>query len=567
MPVTSIQPDSSLLVLEGNGLGVNEMGPSAIPGLKETTNFRPRYAKQQPKKKGLIAKFFSNMSRLGMSYDEDVIKNMRAMPADKSLLPKDERLAHQDLIQMANSQWKVKSNADKNFYEKDYPQKVVALRKLAMQPELEQILTTMANEAIVYDTDLTYFCTPFIEPGELADLKKKDRDNINKELSTYFRRFYKMLNWKYKAWDDFYKWLVEGLLAYEIVWDSLEKPTKIIGLVPLDPASLTRKYEQNKIYWIQYDGVQGKERKLLDSQVVYIAYQESNSVSRTSYLERLVRPFNIYRIIEQAYVIWTVTNAQSKMKFTIPTRGMNKPTGMQTLASAMNRYKEDIKFVGDTGELTINGQVTMPFNKEYWFPENESGTPQVESIGNDGPDLNDSDQLKYFKNQLLRTSFIPLSRFDAESGETWFGADATATARDEINFGRYVGRMRNIYSQIMIKPLQLQMACSHPELQDNRELLEAISLQYNSYNLFEEMLEIEYMQKKVDFIQTMKDSLIDEDPATGNQFRYFSSEWLVERYLKLSKADIDLNNKLKKEETEKWTEMSKEAADAQGDDM
>jgi hypothetical protein len=30
----------------------------------------------------------------------------------------------------------------------------------------------------------------------------------------------------------------------------------------------------------------------------------------------------------------------------------------------MNKYKEDIKFVGDTGELQINGQVHMPFNKE-----------------------------------------------------------------------------------------------------------------------------------------------------------------------------------------------------------
>lgn len=234
--------------------------------------------------------------------------------------------------------------------------------------------------------------------------------------------------------------------------------------------------------------MQGKERKLLDSQVIYIAFQETECINRTSYLERLIRPFNIYRIIEQAQLIWTITNASYKMKFTIPTKGMTKPMGMQTLASAMNKYKEDIKFISDTGELQINGQVNMPFMKEYWFPENDAGSPEVETLGGDGPDLNDNDQLKYFKNQLYRISNIPLSRFDQESGETWFGSDATSVARTEIDFGRYVGRMRNRFSQIMIKPLQLQLALSIPELQDNRQLLESVSLQYNSYNLFEEMM-------------------------------------------------------------------------------
>jgi hypothetical protein len=57
-----------------------------------------------------------------------------------------------------------------------------------------------------------------------------------------------MLNWKYNAWDDFKRFLIEGILAYEIVYDSLEKPTKIIGIVPLDAATLTKKFENNKFF-------------------------------------------------------------------------------------------------------------------------------------------------------------------------------------------------------------------------------------------------------------------------------------------------------------------------------
>lgn len=558
-----IQESSSMFIGEGNNL----QDPTNIPGFKQTTNFRPQYAAQQEdKKKGKIARFFSNMARLGMTYDDKVIDNMRAIPADKNFIPKDEQLINQDLFTQMSSAWKQKSNADKSFFEKDFAQKRDALRKLALQPELEDILDVMSNESIVYDTDLTYFAEPFIEIQELHDIKKEFRKDIEDKMGIYYRKFYKMLNWKYAAWDDYKKWLIEGILAWEIVYDSLEKPKEIIGLIPLDPATLTKKYENNKWYWIQYKGIQGKERKLLDSQVIYVPFQETNSVNRLSYLERLIRPFNIYRIIEQAQLIWTITNSSYKMKFTIPVKGMNKTMGMQTLSSAMNRYKEDIKFVSDTGEITINGQATMPFNKEYWFPENDSGSPEVETLGGDGPELNDNDQLKFFKNQLYKVSKIPLSRFDQESGETWFGADATSVARTEIDFARYVNRMRNQFSQIILKPLKLQLALSIPELQDNRAFLESISLQYKSYNLFEEMMEMELMQKRVEFIQSMKESMVDMD-IEGNEIKYFSSKFLVQKYLKYSSEDIKLNNKLKQEEIEDLNLAGGEASAAAGEAM
>lgn len=541
-----LQDSSSMMI----GEGYNLPNANNIPGFKETTNFRPKYANAQPeKKKGTIAKFFSNMSRLGMSYDEQVIKNMRAIPADKNFIPKQQQLVQQDLFsQMANN-WKVKSNQDKDFFSKDFPQKRVALRKLAMQPELEDILDTMTNEAIVYDGDLTYFAEPYIESQEINMFTKDVQDKINNSVSYNFRRFYKMLNWKYNAWDDFKRFLVEGILAWEIVYDRLDKPTKIIGIVPLDPATLTKKFENNKWYWVQYKGMQNKERTLLDSQVIYVAYEETQCLTRVSYLERLIRPFNIYRIIEQAQLIWTITNASYKTKFTIPVKGMNRTLGMQTLSSAMNKYKEDIKFMPDTGELTINGQVNLPFNKEYWFPENDSGSPNIETLGGDGPNLNDDDQLRYFKNQLYKISKIPLSRFDQDSGETWFGSDPTSTARTEIDFSRFVTRLRNKFAMIMIKPLQMQLSLDVPDLQDNREILEAVSLKFNSYNLFEEMMQIELMNKRVEFIQSMKDGMIDMD-QNGNEIKFWSSKFLVQKYLKMSDADLKLNDKLKKEEIE-----------------
>lgn len=561
--VNTKQESSSMLIGEGYDLYEGALNDySNIPGFKQTTNFKPKYAHDQEtkKKKRTIAKIFSSLSKWGMDYDDDIIKNVRAIPADKNLLPKPFQLENQDLFSQLSSGWKVKSNADKNFFEKDFAIKRTALRQLAVQPELEDILDTMTNESVVYDSNYVYFAEPYIDVNDMSDFTTETQDKIKDCMSRNYKKLYRMLKWRTNAWDDFKRYLIEGILSWEIVFDSLEKPTKIIGMVPIDAATLTRKYENGKWYWVQYKGIQGKERKLLDSQVVYITYQDTNVINRLSYLERLVRPFNIYRIIEQAQIVWTVTNAQYKLKFTIPTKNMNRVLAQQTLNSAMNRYKEDIKFVSDTGELTINGQVNMPFNKEYWMPDNENGTPEIESIGGDGPELNDNDQLKYFKNILYKISKIPLNRFDQENSESWFGTDASSYARTEIDFGRYVARLRNTFSQIILKPLQVQMCLDIPELADNKEFLDCIQLHYKSYNLFEELMEMELMQKRVEFIQSMKDGLVDMDKE-GNEIKFWSSEFLVKKYLHLSDADLSMNKKLKDEETERLNLAGSEGGD------
>ena len=285
---------------------------------------------------------------------------------------------------------------------------------------------------------------------------------------------------------------------------------------------------------------------MLDAQIIYIKYEDSGVSVRQSYLERLIRPFNLYRIVEQAQVIWTVTQSSFKTLFTIPVGGMNKAKGIQTLSQAMNRYKEDITFNVETGELQVNGKVNLPFNKEYWMPENENGRPEIETLVDNGPMLNDSDQIKYFLSNLYKMSKIPESRFDKEAQATWFGADPTQQLRDEINFSRFVTRLRNTFSEILLKPIRIQIALNLPDVKNDKRILDSISLHYNSYNEFTELAEMEVMTKRVEFIGTMKDSLTITNDE-GEEEPYFDPEFLILKYLKMSEADIELNKKMKEE--------------------
>ena len=523
---------------------------------------------ESQKKQGKFSKLLTTLSRYGMTYTDQVLKNMQAVPADRNLQNKEDIGYHQSLYQGWDNSWTPKKEEDKSYSEKALIEKVRVLRKMATQPELEDILDILANECIVYDNDESYIATPFMDTALIQELNEKSAEEIRRCVDTSFYKLYMLLDLKRNAWSLFKRWLIDGVLAFEIVYDDLEHPKSIIGIIPIDPTIITRKVDQDGTEkWIMFKDMVGLERTLLSSQIIYIKYSErDDGVDRQSYLERLIRPFNIYRIIEQAQIIWTTTQASFKMMFTIPVAGMNKARGLQTLQSAMNRYKEEITFNSETGELLTNGKVNQIFNKEYWMPENENGKPEIETLVDNGPQLNDSDQLTYHLNKLYKISKIPLGRFDKDAQATWFGSDPTAVLRDEINFGRFVNRLRATWSEIILKPLRIQVSLSIPDIKNDKRILDAISLRFNTYNQFTEMMEIEIDTKRVEFIQTMHDSLTTQD-AEGNDVSFFSQKFLVLKYLKMSEADLELNEKyLLEEKFKKKSGNGEEEEDTGGAD-
>ena len=505
-----------------------------------------------------VSEILHKLSHYGMAYSKDVYMNMHAIPANTDLIPGELN----NIVNIYGNAFKdgyyVKGEEDKPYAEKTMDQKRQVLRKMAQQPEIEDILDIMSNECIVYDSENTYICQPYIDTAVVQMLNEENAEKLRNSMDVNFTKLYMLLNWKTKAWDIFKRYLIDGTLAYEITYDNIEDPHFITGIMELNPATLTKAYEDGEIVWYQFKGIQNRERRLLDAQIIYIKYEDSGVVERTSYVERLIRPFNIYRIIEQAQIIWTVTQSSFKTMFTIPVGGMNKAKGTQTLMMAMNRYKEDISFNGETGELQVNGKMNLPFNKEYFMPENEHGTPQIETLTDQGPMLNDSEQLRWFLSKLYKMSKIPENRFDKEAQTTWFGSDATQQLRDEINFSRFTERIRNAFAELMLKPLRISIALSIPDIKNDKRLLDAVSLRFNSYNQFEEMAGIEVDTKRIEFISNMSQSLVETD-AEGNEVPFFSMKFLIMKYLKMSDADLELNEKYK-------FEAKIEAGDAENDE-
>jgi hypothetical protein len=247
------------------------------------------------------------------------------------------------------------------------------------------------------------------------------------------------------------------------------------------------------------------------------------------------------RVMEHTRVIWAVTNASYRMKFIIPVGGKSKTRAKQSLAQLMNNYKEVVDFDWDSGVLQTNGKPMLQFNKEYWLPSKDGEQPEIETLGGDGPELSDTEALKYFSDKLKAVSKIPFNRFMYEDGGGDFNLAADGMIRDEIKFSKFVNRLRSSFQELLVKPLYLQMCLKFPEFADDPGFKTQIALRYNEENMFAELKEMEIMDKRLAFISSMKDNLMITNPMTMEEDHYFDLEFLVDRYLKLSPDDKAAN--------------------------
>lgn len=438
-------------------------------------------------------------------------------------------------------------------YDSNYITKRDFLRSFSLNDEIVEILDTISDEAIVYD-DKNWFCYPDtkgLESFLSEDKKEEIVDAIHEEFKKLYVKF--EFNNNTKAWNLFRQYLVDGFLAFEIVTD--EDGKDVIALNKLDPATLQLSTMvgddgEEYIVWIQKIG-NDSERIIYDSTVIYIAYAQNMQMDRVSYVERLVRPLNLLRLIENSKVMWHIMYAQMRLKMTIPIGSNSPQKAKQELSEILNNYKEEIFFNDADGTLSINGRPSIPFFKHFMFPSKDGNSPNVEVIAGQSLDLSSTDFLKYFENKLRRASKIPMSRF-AEGGSS-LSLSAEGIQRDEIRFHNFVNRLRSGFQEMMLKPLLLQILMKYPEFQGDHLFKSSVGIKFNRDNSFETQRKVEIMSKRVAAINELLGI-----PKTKED-SYFDLDFAMENFLNLTREELQENRSMIKEK-------EKKAGDKPGDE-
>lgn len=497
----------------------------------------------------------AGLSKFGTKYEDLLLKNSQAIGfIESQLAARSNKLgAGDDLLKFSmaiadtTSQLRTKAIA---FFQLDYAVKRERLRDVASNGEIEFILETIVDDMIVYDEE-NRFCYSKDLTGKLMYRGSTKEERLNyqeKIVRKHSDNFEKIYNaWGFgesvAAWQYAFQYLVEGHLAFEILYDNIQKPTEIIGFKELDPASVApqlQKDAKGKLFlqWIQYDPSTGATNTLNDSQIIYISYANHMRTKRVSFVERLIRSFNLLRVIEHSKVIWHVMNAPIRLTTTVPVGSKSMQKAQEDVREFTNLLKEDIYFNGDSGELQVDGKPSMMFYKNYILPVNDQNQAvKIEALQLPGPNLSGSELLNYFYKKLKMDSKIPYSRWEGQSGMGAFTLNAEGISREEIRYQKFIRRLRSAFSELMVKPWYLQMCMDFPELGDDHKFNNAIGIRYNNDNVFEEMKQNEIEAKRIAAF-TAKKGIVKDD---GTPF--FATEYLIRTDLRMTEDEIESNQK------------------------
>lgn len=523
------------------------------------------------KRTSLLSNIQKNLRKLGFSgvdYDSKLIKQSKAVGVTET------EYEELGIFNAFTGTGYIGSDSlDKNFiafYDKEYPTRRDFLRRFALNGEIEYVVETIADESIVYDTS-NYFAYP--DTKNLKAILKEDKaGEIIDHLNESYKKVYAAYNFgnSHDGWHYMKKFLVDGFLAFEIIYDvdSLDNAQNILGFKELDPISLEpeiRYDSRGKEYrvWVQYRGDVTKQRELLDSNLIYLSWARGSFNTRLSYVERLVRVFNLLRTMENTRIIWNVQNAQKRVKIGVPIGGMNDAKAKARLDSFRAMYKEDVSIDYQSGEITYNGQANFPFSKTFIIPSKDGQQIEIGEIGTEGYDMNSTEQLKYFFNRFIIESKIPKDRFGNlndgyAQGKEWQG-NSDALSKEELRFSYFISRIRAIFKEILLKPTWIQFCLKYPQFENDIKLRNAIGLIYVEENIFKLAKERQLAQKGAEAITNLlniKEPMVMADGTMGEQ-SYFDIKFLLEKYMTYQDNDFALNDEYKKERTDKLMKLQR----------
>ena len=431
------------------------------------------------------------------------------------------------------------------------------LEQIAAYDEIDFVLNTISDETIIYDEG-GYFVKP---NGTTLSTKFSLKDTVLQDINDEFEKMYYLFRFNDNdyAWRLFKEWLVYGVLAFEILYN--DSKAKIVGFKRLDPYSLKQKITKvgNKYisYWDQYENDITNNRQLAENEIIYISYNDDKL--RKSYIESILRSFNILRTLEDTRAIWGIIHSTLRMKMIVPINTKNEARAKAKVSELRNKFKENVTIDSVSGEFAVNGTTGLQMFKNYIFPSNDAGQIEIEPIQTSMNDAISTDELEYFANKFKRNTKLPFSRFDREGGSGTYSLDASIE-NDEIRFVKFISRLRNTFGELILKPFKIQLGLKMPHLKTDFGLWNTINLDFEKHNLFEELKKMELTQRRIDHIETLGQIMSKKfNVLTGDydEVPFFSSRYLIEKYLKLSEEELrkneDYKETFKERQPEDWT--------------
>jgi hypothetical protein len=420
-------------------------------------------------------------------------------------------------------------------------------RTMAMQPEVEQAVDEIVNEAIVHD-----------EQGKTVSIILDDLpqpDNIKNMIRNEFDAVLRLLDFSNSGADIFRRWYVDGRIFYQVQVDEKNPKLGIKGLVYLDPRK-TRKVRSvvrekdprtgvevvkgQQEFYVYNDKALSQGNMVMSSPVDNAlkistdAVVNINSglmdVSRNmvlSYLHKAIKPINQLRMIEDAIVVYRLSRAPERRVFYIDVGNLPKMKADQYLRDIMTKFRNKIVYDASTGEVRDDRRF-MSMIEDFWIPRRGEGKSTEITTLPAGQNLGELTDVKYFEQKLYKSLNVPISRLESQQGFSL--GRTTEITRDELKFSKFVERLRNKFSTIFDELMKRQLALKGiASAEEWDEIKEFIHYDFLEDNNFAELKDAELMTSRVQLLNQVA-------PYIG---QYYSMNWVRKNVLHLTEEEIE----------------------------
>jgi len=426
---------------------------------------------------------------------------------------------------------------------------ITRYRNTSMQPEINQAIDEIVNEAINVDT-YDKVVELVLDDTELPEkIQDKVRDEFDNILS--------LMDFTNNAYDIFSKFYVDGRINYHIMIDENDLKKGIVELRYIDPRKIKliremskgkagpnggevpTKQIKNEYYIFSDQGFGGGSTASGNSSGIKIS---KDSIARVtsgivtednalvlSHLHATMKPLNQLRMLEDATVIYTLTRAPERRIFYIDVGNLPKAKAEQYLRDMMTRHKNKLQYNATTGEIT-DGRKMMTMTEDFWFPRRGGErTTEVDTLpGGSSQALSSDENLQYFQRKLYKALKVPLSRLEPEAMYS-FGR-VSEISRDELKFGKFIRRVRSRFASLFINILEKQLVLKGIMNPDDFALIKNdIRFDFVKENYFEEL-------KQAEIIKERMSTLTEIEEYKGE---YYSKAWIQKNVLQMSEEDIE----------------------------
>jgi hypothetical protein len=268
-----------------------------------------------------------------------------------------------------------------------------------------------------------------------------------------------------------------------------------------------------------------------------------------SVLENIFKVYKQKELLEDAILIYRVQRAPERRVFKIDVGNMPSHMAMAYVDRVKNEiHQRRIPSVGGGASMMDATYNPLSMNEDYFFPVTADGRGSDVTTLPGGQNLGEIDDLRYFNNRLARGLRVPASYLPQgpEDNPTQMNDGRVGTAMiQEFRFNQYCERLQNYLAQKLNEEFKL-------------------FLRWRGFNIDSGLFNIKFNkpQNFASYRQSELDNARVSVFSTMEAFPYIAKRFAMERFLGLTKEEIEENSRLWFEEREE-----PEDNDAEGSDL